>query len=311
MINDLNDMTDSGNPFDLKAFARYLPADPDAAAWGLQILDAGHTDYGAGSPYPAGSHPEDYTFTWEKGRVLDEYQLILITRGRGELETRTGGVFPLRSGDLFILFPGEWHRYRPEKTTGWRENWVGFRGEIADRLVPLCAAPATPVLRIGHDEELLRLLLSSADWIQNAPPGFQGMLAANTITLLARAHSLSLRRQTSTRRHGERMRQAKCLLLEHAAEEVDLPGMAADLGYSYSRFRALFKEHTGWSPRQYQLRIRVNRAKTLLAAGDLGVGEVAERVGFHSVYYFSRFFKTATGLPPLAYRNKRGLDSTR
>jgi AraC-like DNA-binding protein len=105
-----------------------------------------------------------------------------------------------------------------------------------------------------------------------------------------------------TRYEERKMHEARCFLLEHAAEHVDLPALAKRLGYSYSRFRTLFKRETGLSPRQYQLEIRINRARDLLAGSDQSVTQIADRLGFCSVYYFSRLFKARTGTSPLSHR---------
>jgi two-component system response regulator YesN len=45
-------------------------------------------------------------------------------------------------------------------------------------------------------------------------------------------------------------------------------------------------------------------AKALLAAGELRVSDVAERVGVHDVKYFSRLFKKVVGMTPGEYRLK-------
>ena len=33
---------------------------------------------------------------------------------------------------MFLLFPGEWHTYTPDKETGWNEYWIGFDGKIME-----------------------------------------------------------------------------------------------------------------------------------------------------------------------------------
>ena len=60
----------------------------------------------------------------------------------------------------------------------------------------------------------------------------------------------------------------------------------------------LFKETTGYTPIVYRNRLRIERAKTLLAGGECGVGEAAALTGFTSIYYFDRVFKALTGVPP-------------
>jgi quercetin dioxygenase-like cupin family protein len=61
--------------------------------------------------------------------VFSEYQLLAITRGCGVLETASCPHMEIRAGDIFILFPNQWHRFRPDTATGWDENFVGFDGD--------------------------------------------------------------------------------------------------------------------------------------------------------------------------------------
>jgi AraC-like DNA-binding protein len=282
----------------LSAFARYLPVEPEALAWGLHIIDAGFTDIPAGSPYPPGRHPDGYMFTWEQGRVLREYQLVYITRGSGTFESREARRVRIEAGDLFLLLPGAWHRYRPDKAIGWDENWVGFSGVYAEQIMARFFPANQPVLHVGHDEELLGLIRSVSHLMQTAPPGYRAMMAGNTTAALARARGLAMLAHAPTRYEERKMHEARCFLLEHAAEHVDLPALAKRLGYSYSRFRSLFRTDTGLSPRQYQLQIRINRANDLLSCSDQTVSQIADRLGFCSVYYFSRMFRERTGRRP-------------
>ena len=58
----------------------------------------------------------------------------------------------------------------------------------------------------------------------------------------------------------------------------------------------------GVPPLQYQLGIRLARAKNLLRSSDMPISEIAESLGFNSTWYFSHFFKKQTGTSPAAYR---------
>jgi AraC-like DNA-binding protein len=80
--------------------------------------------------------------------------------------------------------------------------------------------------------------------------------------------------------------------------------LARSLGVSYTWFRRMFTEHTGLSPHQYRIQIRLGRARTLLSETTLTVKEVAYRCGFESEHYFSRLFKRKTGLAPGEWRRK-------
>jgi AraC-like DNA-binding protein len=292
------------NVGNLQAFSRYLPPGPDALAWGLHILDAGYTHIPADSPYPPAKHPDGYMFTWQRGRVLSEYQMVYITRGSGSFESRKAGKREIGAGDVFLLFPGGWHRYRPDPSTGWDEHWIGFSGSYAEQVMSHFFPANEPVLHVGHDETLLQQFQSVAEMMQSAPPGYRQMMAADTVAALARVRGLAMKRESPTGHHAEKIEEACLFLLEHAAQNVDLKALAARLGYSYSRFRLLFKEQTGLSPRRYQIEIRFSRARDFLTQSDQTISQISDRLGFYSVYYFSRFFKERTGMPPSVYRKQ-------
>ncbi len=103
--------------------------------WGLYVTGAGCCCVAPKSPYPPRRHPDPYQFTWHKGRVLPEYQVVYIRRGEGVFESGPTGVKRIRAGSVILTFPGVWHRYHPSEETGWDEYWFGMNGEQLHRLV--------------------------------------------------------------------------------------------------------------------------------------------------------------------------------
>lgn len=89
---------------------------------------------------------------------------------------------------------------------------------------------------------------------------------------------------------------------EYFSTGIDIDNLAASTNYSVSRFRELFKEHTGVSPKAYILNKRIDYAKQLLAATDMSIGEVASLVGFTDYPQFNKFFNSRTGMNPKEYR---------
>lgn len=283
-------------------FSHYLPVEENALRWGLHVKDAGNTEVVVNSPYPPGQHPDEYNITWQKGRTLKEYQLVYITRGRGIFETAETGVVQIDPGQAIILFPGVWHRYRPLKKTGWDESWVGFSGDVADRIMNSFFSPEKAVITVGYDQELNDLILSIAELTRTTPPGFQQLMAARTTEALATVRSLAMTHNTADRETDQKIQKARYHLLQYSSEEINMELLAQKLGLSYSRFRSLFKEHTGTAPHQYLLSIRINKACDLLRHTDFTISEIAERTGFSSTYYFSRLFKQKIGCAPTAFK---------
>ena len=79
--------------------------------------------------------------------------------------------------------------------------------------------------------------------------------------------------------------------------------MAELLGYSVSRFCALYTGFFGKSPMNDLLDKRLEMAKQLLALRAYKVGDVAQMCGFSSIHYFSKFFKSRTGVSPAKYES--------
>jgi len=85
------------------------------------------------------------------------------------------------------------------------------------------------------------------------------------------------------------------LTLQQAADHVHM---------SKNYFCLLFKKFTGQNFIDYVIRLRIGKAKELLASPELKIYEVAERSGFGDVKYFSKLFKKTTGFSPMEYRDR-------
>ena len=62
---------------------KYLIVNDMDRKFGLWVNTVGYQSIPPDSPYPLKEHPSGYFFNAEKGRVLREYQLVYITKGRG------------------------------------------------------------------------------------------------------------------------------------------------------------------------------------------------------------------------------------
>lgn len=106
------------------------------------------------------------------------------------------------------------------------------------------------------------------------------------------------------RRTGERECVQRAIRVIHMryAEPLTLSDVAAEVHLSESYFSTLFKRGCGVGFREYLTAVRVDRAKELLEKSAQTVTEIAASTGFESQSYFSKVFRAATGLSPLAYR---------
>ena len=118
----------------MKQSFKYLTHTNDDEKWGLFLNVVGFAGVMPDEKYPPVGHPENYHFNWESGRILDEYQLVYITKGSGVFETKSQKL-TVKEGNLLLVYPFVWHRYKPNSETGWTENYVGFDGAIAKQIM--------------------------------------------------------------------------------------------------------------------------------------------------------------------------------
>ena len=77
--------------------------------------------------------------------------------------------------------------------------------------------------------------------------------------------------------------------------------LAAIVGLSTVYFRKLFTEITGISPIAYLHKLRIEKAKQMLRSDYGSLSDMAQSLGYSSLYDFSRDFKKHTGKPPSKY----------
>jgi YesN/AraC family two-component response regulator len=99
------------------------------------------------------------------------------------------------------------------------------------------------------------------------------------------------------------VQRAMALIQECYWDHLSLSTLARHVGMSKYRLSRRFHEVLGITFRDYLQRVRLERAKSLLANGDTSITEVAQMVGFGDLPRFDKLFKRYTGLPPSVYRS--------
>ena len=70
---------------------------------------------------------------------------------------------------------------------------------------------------------------------------------------------------------------------------------------SATNLKTIFKSVTGMGVMEYYRSLKIDAAKTLLREGGGNITQIADKLGYTSVNYFSRYFKQATGMTPSEY----------
>jgi len=280
--------------------SKYLLANERDALWGLTVSTVGYEEIQPGDPYPTKGHADGYYFDLEKGRILNEYQLLYNPEGEGWFQSTHCPRTRLKAGDMFLLFPGEWHSYHPDPRIGWKSHWIGFKGRnMDDRVRAGFLTPDKPIYHIGYSDVIESLYRKAYEAAVEEAAYSQQLMAGLVNHLIGKMYSLERNIEL-----GQNLQQvtmigkARLRIRESIESSVTIQQIAEELGVSYSNFRKLFKEYTGLSPATYQQELRLLRAKELLTTTDLSVKEIAYRLNFESPDYFSSKFKAKMGCKP-------------
>jgi len=281
---------------------KYFPQDKIVRNWGLYICDVGWQQTSLEADYPMRHHPDGYYYTWEAGRRLSEYQLCLIFAGKGIVEFVPDKPIAISSGSILLLAPGEWHRCKPDPKTGWGTLWIGFNGKIAQSVVR----------SVFHTESSLTMPIDKAKEFKYAAMRLiaQVLKRGESKPFSAAGDLLSLLGHLAEGDFDDNMpeldssgiRRAQSMIAQRYAETIDFKDLAQSLDMSYDAFRHNFVASTGLSPLQFQLAEKMRTAKNLIANTNLPISEIAQRTGFSSAAYFTRFFKSETKMSPIEYR---------
>ena len=91
-------------------------------------------------------------------------------------------------------------------------------------------------------------------------------------------------------------------LSENCEQNISLEELAAHFYLSKYYVCRTFKEITGYTVTEYTNIHRIRKAKRLLEETDMSISQIAHELGYESLTYFERMFKSFMTISPLKYR---------
>jgi AraC-like DNA-binding protein len=102
------------------------------------------------------------------------------------------------------------------------------------------------------------------------------------------------------------MRKAEFFIKENFTRKISLREVAKIAGLSAPYFSTIFKEEMGENLSKYINRQRVEKASRMLLETDLSLSEISNSCCFDDQSWFSKIFKSFTGISPSKYRSQGG-----
>ena len=262
-------------------------------------------------------YARDYVFEGEKH---DFWELLYVDKGEVEVMADDTG-YCLKQGEMIFHKPGEFHN-------------VFANGLVAPNLVVVafvCASPAMAYFegKVVKAEEVERELLArivheARDAFSNPldDPGslkmerasssafgseqMLGLLLEQMLIRMVRRgaqRDVAVKTSSSVKRRSDHdlVQRIIAYMQDNACGTLTFSQVCRFSAQSATNLKTIFKSVTGMGVMEYYRGLKIDAAKTLLREGGGNITQIADKLGYTSVNYFSRYFKQATGMTPSEY----------
>lgn len=241
-------------------------------------------------------------------------QIALVTDGCFKTSYRVGLQsyrLDVGPGALFINPGGcEFQNVHPQGR--FRMLLVEVGGRLVQQLTRDAVSPTTREVVPQHnirDASLARLIRSMESDVRRKCPA--GRLYTEYLSLTLASYVIGRYAVRSTADpSGRTLSRTQRALVEdfvhaHMQCNLSMARLASITQLSPRHFSRLFRATFGESPHQYVIRLRIDRAREMLANDSISISEIALSVGFGSQSHLTQLFHQATGVTPREYRLRR------
>ena len=272
-------------------------------------------------------HYFEYTKNYQYlGESHDFWECVYVDRGE-IIATAGENEIVLGRGEILFHQPNEWHTLRAN-------------GVVAPNLVVFSFSSASPMMekfisrrmKVGNrGRQLISAIIRESESVFSTPlglPSTREMKKAKEIPVgaeqLIRAYMeefliFLLRaedtgKQLSTLRHhadGDLFDRLTNYMQENIGRRLSLADLSHFGRVSDSSIKSLFRRHTGVGAMTYFIRMKVATAQAYIRESNYNLTQISDLLGYESIHYFSRQFRTVVGMSPSEYaRSIRAIEET-
>lgn len=251
---------------------------------------------------------------WQEARRENCWQLMFFSDGEGELIDGSGEIFPVRPGDICLIFPEADCRICPVRSP-WTVSKISFGGKYVRQLLKSLGFDEINLIHGGfsflmkhnfspdlrYDFQSVFDKICSSSW----ETSFSAAMESSVLLYELLMYSAVLAEYCSAvTSDDDALAPAIDYIRANYAKKLALSDIAAEAGLSENTLNRLFKNVYKKNPWEFILSERLNRAKRLLIKhGNMSVTEIARFTGFSGASHFIAAFKEREGLTPDEYRD--------
>lgn len=246
----------------------------------------------------------------------DHLQFILFEKGETIMHCHQGTLL-MRAGDIALVNSGEVHYMDKIDSARNQNSGLDFLIlKISPRflqgrfLQPVVDTHYIFVNRIHEDIVLRQTMYRIFEEYETREVGWEVAIRSHALALIAYLMRHYVDQELSPEASRKQQQRWRCMgtVLEYMeknmAVEMPLNKLATIACQSESHFCRSFKKLTGFSSREYLLRLRIQKAQLLLQESDKSIAEIGYAVGFSDNNYFSRAFRKVLKCSPRDFKTR-------
>ncbi len=226
-----------------------------------------------------------------------EIEILLVREGYALLFLENREI-KIKKGDIVFIPPFTPHRYKIPKDSYFSHRCICFDSSLLYNIDPKVSTS------IINDSDAFKLINRAFDSYLEKKKGFELFIVGNLSLFFARLYEHNLI-DSAKSAPSSFHKSVIDYIDKNYHENITSTDIANTLHINHSYFCRLFKKNFGSPFQKYLSSYRIEKSKSLLKNSDLPISEIALKVGFNSISYFTKLFKEEFSITPTEYRNKK------
>ncbi len=236
--------------------------------------------------------------------VRNHFVLHFILSGKGTF--RCGKkLYNLKAGNAFLICPDYVTYYEADMEDPWHYIWVGFNGVKAPKIIRQTGLSYdNPVFSYDNDNFFIDTIRKMASYTKYS---FETELSRIAYLYLFLSKLIEIAPANPTLHPynssiEEYVKSAVDYIEKNYSSNMSVNQLSDYIGINRKYMCTLFKKFIGQTPIDYILKIRMERACSLLTNDNLSIAEVSNSIGYSDQFVFSKQFKKSMGETPSVFR---------
>lgn len=214
--------------------------------------------------------------------------------------------YQVRSGQGFMIFPGQITTYVADIQAPWEYVWVEFDGLRTTEILNVCGFSKDAPVYMAHSREARKKMADELIYIsQNSEQSPFHLMGHFYLFADLLAQSVARPQPAATSKMSDYyIKEAVNFIEQNFQNNISIEDVAAVCGINRSYLGRIFRTSTGRSPQEFLIQYRMTKAAELLKLTTLSIGDIGSVVGYENALHFSRAFKNVYGVSPRTWREQ-------